>query len=58
MAVTFIFNTLVLLYNVYLKRLETAGRLERIAHIDHILDWAYPFLYLGMVGIAGVWFFV
>jgi uncharacterized sodium:solute symporter family permease YidK len=57
MAVTFIFNTLVLLYNVYMKRLENQGQLERVVHIDRFLDWAYPFLYLGLIGIVALWFY-
>ena len=52
MGVTFIFNTMVLLYNVYMKRLENQGRLERVEHIDHLLDWVYPFLYLGLIAIV------
>lgn len=56
MAVTFVFNTLVLLYNVYMKRLENDGRLERVANIDRFFDWAYPFLYLGLIGVVAVWF--
>jgi hypothetical protein len=56
MAVTFVFNTLVLLYNVYMKRLETAGRLSQVEHIDRFFDWAYPFLYLGLIGLVAVWF--
>jgi len=56
MAVTFIFNTLVLLYNVYMKRLENQGQLERVAHIDRFLDWTYPFLYLGLIAIVALWF--
>ena len=58
MAVSFAFNTMVLLYNVYMKRLENEGRLERVAHIDRFFDWAYPFLYLGLIGLVALWFFV
>jgi hypothetical protein len=58
MAVTFIFNTLVLLYNVYMKRLETEGGIGRVEHIDRVLDWAYPFMYLGLIGLVALWFFV
>ena len=58
MAVSFAFNTLVLLYNVYMKRLENEGRIERVAHIDRFFDWAYPFLYLGLIGLVALWFFV
>jgi hypothetical protein len=57
MAVTFTFNVLVLIYNVYMKRLENKGRLERVEHIDRILDWAYPFLYLTLIGLVALWFF-
>lgn len=58
MAVSFAFNTLVLLYNVYMKRMENEGRLERVARIDRFFDWAYPFLYLGLIGLVALWFFV
>ncbi|HMT20410.1 MAG TPA: hypothetical protein PKE20_04055 [Promineifilum sp.] len=57
MAVTFIFNALVLLYNVFMKRVETEGRIERFEPVDHFLDWAYPLIYLGMIGIVVVLFF-
>lgn len=57
MAVTFIFNTLVLVYNVYMKRLENEGRVERLEHIDRFFDWAYPFMYLGLIGIVALLFF-
>ena len=58
MAVSFAFNALVLLYNVYMKRLENEGRIERVAHIDRFFDWAYPFLYLGLIGLVALWVFV
>mgnify|MGYP001382564810 CR=1 FL=1 len=58
MAVSFAFNTLVLLYNVYMKRLENEGRLERVTNIDRFFDWSYPFLYLGLIGVVALWFFV
>lgn len=58
MAVSFAFNTLVLLYNVYMKRLENEGRLERVARVDRFFDWSYPFLYLGLIGLVALWFFV
>jgi hypothetical protein len=54
MAVTFIFNALVLLYNVYMKRMEAEGRLEQFAHVDRFFDWAYPFLYLGLIGLVAL----
>lgn len=54
MAVTFAFNTLVLLYNVYMKRLENEGRVERVLNIDRFFDWAYPFLYLGLIAFVAL----
>ena len=46
MAVTFIVNTLVLLYNVQMKRMESKGEIERVERIDRFFDWAYPLSYL------------
>lgn len=54
MAVSFVFNALVLLYNVYMKRMENQGRLEQFAYIDRFFDWAYPFLYLGLIGLVAL----
>ena len=56
MSVTFVFNGLVLLYNVYMKRMENEGRLERYEHVDRFLDFAYPLIYLGLIAVVGVWF--
>lgn len=50
MTVTFAVNVLVLLYNVFMKRLETEGKAERVQRIDNVLDWAYPLLYAVLVG--------
>jgi hypothetical protein len=44
MAVAFIVNALVLLYNVQMKRLETKGEIERVVRIDSFFDWAFPIL--------------
>lgn len=57
MAVTFVVNTLVLLYNVQMKRLETKGEIERVEYIDNILDWVYPLAYLILIGIVVFLFF-
>lgn len=57
MAVTFAVNTLVLLYNVIMKRLENDGRIERVERIDRFFDWAYPLLYLALFGIVVILFF-
>jgi hypothetical protein len=52
MAVTFIINVLVLLYNVQMKRLEVRGEIDRVEKVDHILDWTYPLVYLILVGFV------
>jgi hypothetical protein len=50
-------NVLVLLYNVYMKRLENQGEAERVQRIDSILDWAYPLLYAALIGVVLLLFF-
>jgi hypothetical protein len=57
MAVTFIVNTLVLLYNVLLKRMETKGETERVERIDRFFDWAYPLSYLLLIAVVALLFF-
>jgi hypothetical protein len=57
MAVTFVVNALVLLYNVYMKRLENEGRAERAERIDRVLDWLYPVSYLALIGLVSIFFF-
>jgi hypothetical protein len=54
MAVTLAVNVLVLLYNVYMKRMETEGKAERIERIDNVLDWVYPLLYAGLIAVVAV----
>ena len=56
MAVAFIVNALVLLYNVQMKRLEMRGEVERVEHIDNFLDWAYPLAYLVLIGVVAFLF--
>ena len=50
MAATFTVNVLVLLYNVKMKQLENQGKAERVERIDHVLDWAYPLIYVVLIG--------
>jgi hypothetical protein len=57
MGVTFMVNVLVLLYNVYMKRLENQGKTERVERIDRVLDWVYPLSYTGLIGIVILLFF-
>lgn len=57
MAVTFVVNALVLLYNVNMKRLENKGESARVERVDAIFDWLYPLLYLALVGFVALFFF-
>ena len=57
MAVTFAVNVVVLLYNVYMKRLESQGKDERVQRIDNVLDWAYPLSYAALIGVVVLLFF-
>ena len=57
MGVTFAVNVLVLLYNVYMKRLEGEGKDERVQRIDRVLDWAYPLAYAALIGVVVLLFF-
>ena len=54
MAVTFIVNTAVVVYNVYLKKLESNDEAEKADRIDSILDWAYPLMFIALIGVC-VW---
>jgi hypothetical protein len=57
MAVTFVVNVLVLLYNVNMKRMEGQGLTKRVERIDDILDWAYPVAYAALIGVVILLFF-
>jgi hypothetical protein len=57
MTVTFVVNALVVMYNVYLRRLEKNGEAERADSIDRYLDWLYPLAYIVPVGLAVLLFF-
>ncbi len=57
MVVMFVINALVVIYNVWLKRMEMAGQGELADRIDSVLDWVYPLVYLGALGFL-IWWFV
>ncbi len=57
MAMIFIVNALVLIYNVYMRRLEMAGEVSRADKIDNVMDWLYPVLYIVAIGIVYIIFF-
>ena len=55
---TFVVTGMVLVLNVYLKRMEVDGRRDRAARIDKYVLWLYPFVYVVMIGGIGLLFFV
>jgi hypothetical protein len=57
MAITFIINTLVVIYNVYLKYLETKDQREKAERIDRVADWVYPIGYIVAFGLTIAYFF-
>lgn len=57
MAIMFVINALVIVYNVWLRRLEMNDRVEMVERIDDILDWTYPLIYLLLFGGIYLWFF-
>jgi len=57
MAIMFVVNSLVIVYNVWLKRLEMNDEAVKADRIDSIMDWAYPILYLVLLtGLVWVYF--
>jgi hypothetical protein len=57
MAIMFVVNAFVVVYNVMLKRLEVRGQEELADRIDRVLDWVYPFTYIVSFGVVVLWFF-
>ena len=51
---TFVISVLVVVYNVFLKRLEVNGKGELADNIDNYMDWIYPIVYI--VAFAVLWF--
>jgi hypothetical protein len=58
MAITFVINTLVVIYNVYLKWLETKDQRAKAERIDRAADWLYPIVYVAAFGLTVIYFFV
>jgi hypothetical protein len=57
MAIMFIINALVIIYNVWLRRLEMNDKVEMVERIDDVFDWVYPLIYVVlMIGLV-IWFF-
>ncbi len=57
MAIMFIINALVIVYNVWLRRLEINGEIEMVERIDNVLDWVYPLIYVTLFAGLVIWFF-
>ena len=57
MAIMFIINSLVIIYNVWLRRLEMNDKVEMVERIDDILDWVYPLIYVFLLIGLAIWFF-
>jgi Neurotransmitter-gated ion-channel ligand binding domain len=58
MAITFAVNTLVVLYNVYLKWLEGHDMRDKADRIDRVADWVYPIGYVVLFGATTAYFFL
>lgn len=56
MAIMFVINALVVVYNVWLRRMEMNGEGEKANRIDSVLDWAYPLTYIASLAIV-IWYF-
>jgi hypothetical protein len=42
MLITFVINALVVVYNVWLRRMEMHDQEELADRVDSVLDWVYP----------------
>jgi hypothetical protein len=57
MATMFITNALVIVYNVWLRRLEMNNKVDMLERVDDILDWVYPLIYVVLLIGLVIWFF-
>lgn len=57
MAIMFVVNSLVIVYNVWLKRLEMNEEVAKADRIDNIMDWAYPLIYVVLLAGLVWWYF-
>ncbi len=58
MVIMFIVNAFVIVYNVFLRRLEMQDKADLAERIDNVLDWVYPLTYVVSFGVVILWFFV
>ena len=57
MAIMFIINALVIIYNVWLRRLEMNDKVDMLERVDDVLDWVYPLIYVVLLIGLVIWFF-
>jgi hypothetical protein len=57
MALMFIVNAILVIYNVWLKRLEMTGHGDKAERIDNVLDWLYPAFYIVPLLAIFLWLF-
>jgi len=57
MVMTFAISTLVIIYNVFLRRLEMKDQGELANRIDNVFDWIYPITILSSVVFLYLVFF-
>jgi hypothetical protein len=57
MAAMFVLSSLVVAYNVWLKRMEMRGEGDKADRIDRVGDWVYPLANLVLLGF-GIWAFL
>jgi hypothetical protein len=58
MVIMSVINSLVVGYNVLLRRQEMKDKGELAERIDNVLDWVYPLTYVVSFGVVILWFFV
>jgi len=57
MAIMFIINSMVIVYNVWLRRLEMNDKVDMLERVDDVLDWVYPLIYVVLLIGLVIWFF-
>jgi len=53
---TFVVSVFILVYNVFLKRMEVVGRGELAHRVDAVMIWAYPIFYFAATAVV-IWYF-
>lgn len=56
MVSTFVVTALVIIFNVYLKRMETDGKESFLLRIDKYMIWIYPLVYIAAFIIVTIFF--